>query len=69
MTCRLFGTKPLSEPMPTYRQLDHQKHILMKFHLEFESFRSEKCRPQTGGHFVCYLESEVGGCLTEVKVM
>ena len=33
MTCRLFGAKPLSEPLLTYCQLDSKKHISVKmFH-------------------------------------
>ena len=51
------GTKPLSEPMVTYWQLDHKEHISMKYYLTFKSFHSKrKCiwnyRLRNGGHFV-----------------
>ena len=42
MACRLFGTKPLSEPMLTYCQLGPEEHISVKFHLKFKSFHSRK---------------------------
>ena len=42
-TCRLIGTKPLSEPMLPYYQLDLKEHISVKFHLKFKSFHSWKC--------------------------
>ena len=54
MACRLDGTKPLSEPMLTYCQLDPKEHISMKFYLKFKYFHSTKmhlnmssakCRP------------------------
>ena len=31
MDCRLFGTKPLAEPMLTYCQLDPMEQTSMKF--------------------------------------
>ena len=45
MDCRLFGTKPLSEPMMTKTccQLDPKEHISMKYILKFKSFHSRKC--------------------------
>ena len=50
------STKPLSELMMTYCQLDHKEHISMKYYLKFVSFPSRKCmwnyRLQNGGHFV-----------------
>ena len=56
MACRLFGTKPLSEPMMTYCQFDHKEHISMKHYLKFRSFHSRKCIwkdcLRNGGHFV-----------------
>ena len=56
MACRLFGAKPLSEPMPPCCQLDPKEHISVKFCLKFKSFHSRKCtskcRLRNGGHFV-----------------
>ena len=56
MACRLFGDKPLSEPMLPYYQLDHKEHISVKFHSEFNSFHSRKytwkCRLRNGVNFV-----------------
>ena len=56
MACRLFGAKPLSEPMLPYCQLDPTEHISMKFYSKFRSFHSRKytrkCRLRNGGHFV-----------------
>ena len=34
MACRLFGAKPLSEPILPYCQLDHEEHISVKFYLK-----------------------------------
>ena len=34
MACRLFGAKPLPEPMLAYCQLDHWEQISVKFELE-----------------------------------
>ena len=48
MAWHLFGTKPLTEPMliyyqlEIYHQLDPKEHVLMKFHLKFASFHSKK---------------------------
>ena len=56
MDCRLDGTKPLSEPMLTYCQLEPREHISMKLYLKFKYFHSRKCiwtcRLRDGGHFV-----------------
>ena len=56
MACRLDGTKPLSEPMLTYYQLDPEEHISMKFYLKFKYFHSSKCiwtcLLRNGDHFV-----------------
>ena len=56
MACRLFGAKPLSEPMLPYYQLDPKEHISVKFHLKFKSFHSRKCTWQcclpNSGHLV-----------------
>ena len=54
MACRLFGTKPLPEPMLAYCQLDSQEQISVKFESEFYHFHSRKfiwkyCLPN-GGH-------------------
>ena len=43
MACRLFGAKPLSEPMLVYCQLDSWKQFLMKFESEFYHFHSRIC--------------------------
>ena len=55
--CRLFGAKPLSEPMLPYCQLDHKEHISVKsFFFKFRGFHSRKCtlkwRLWNGGNFV-----------------
>ena len=56
MACHLYNTEPLSEPMLPYCQLDPKEHILVKFHLKFNSFHSRKCIWKcclwNGGHFV-----------------
>ena len=55
MVCRLFGAKPLSEPMLPYCQLDPKGHISMKCYVKFKSFHWRKCtwkwRLRNGGHF------------------
>ena len=44
MACRLFGAKPLSEPMLDYCQPDHKEQIWMKFYLKLgRSTCSKKC--------------------------
>ena len=43
MACRLFGAKPLPEPMLAYCQLDSWEHISVKFESELYHFRSWKC--------------------------
>ena len=43
MACRLFGAKPLSEPMLPYSQLDPKELISLKLYLKFRSFHSRKC--------------------------
>ena len=43
MTCRLFGAKPLPEPMLVYCQMDSWEQTSVKFKLEFYHFRSGKC--------------------------
>ena len=43
MACRLFGAKPLPEPMVAYCQLDSWVPISVKFELEFCHFHSRKC--------------------------
>ena len=42
MACRLFGAKPLLEPMLAYCQLDSWEQILVKFKSEFYHFHSRK---------------------------
>ena len=56
MAWRLFGAKPLLEPMLAYCQLDSWEQILVKFDSEFyyfhlkNTFENVVC--QNGGHFV-----------------
>ena len=56
MVCRLFGAKPLSEPMLGYCQVDPQEQTSVKFISKFIHFHSRKCiwkcRVENGGHFV-----------------
>ena len=42
MACRLFGAKPLPEPMLAYCQLDSREQISVKFGSEFFHFHSRK---------------------------
>ena len=43
MSCRLFGAKPLPEPMMAYCQPDSWEQISVKFKSEFCHFHSRKC--------------------------
>ena len=43
MACRLFGAKPLPEPMLAYCQFDSWEHISVKYESEFYNFHSRKC--------------------------
>ena len=43
MVCRLFGVKPLSEPVLGYCQLNSWEQISVKFEWEFYHFHSRKC--------------------------
>ena len=43
MACRLFGAKPLPEPMLVYCQLYSWEQISVKFESEFSHFHSRKC--------------------------
>ena len=56
MACRLFGTKPLPEPILAYCQSDTWEQISVKFQSEFYHFHSRKCilscRLENGSHFV-----------------
>ena len=56
MACRLFGTKPLSKPVPGYCQLDPWEQISVKFESKYNTFDSGICiwkrRLRNGGHFV-----------------
>ena len=56
MACRLFGTKPLSEPMLPYFQLDPKKHLKWNFVSNSKVFIQENALKnaslQNGGHFV-----------------
>ena len=42
MACHLFGSKPLSEPMLPYCQLDPKEHILVKIYSKFTRVHSRK---------------------------
>ena len=42
MACRLFGTKPLAEPMLACSQLDSWEQLSVKFKSEFYHFHSRK---------------------------
>ena len=46
MAGRLFGAKPLSEPILTYCQLDLKEHISMKFKVFIQENALQKCRLQ-----------------------
>ena len=56
IACRLFGAKPLPEPMLPYCRLDTREQTSMKFESKYKSFHSWncmwKCRLRNGGHFV-----------------
>ena len=56
IACRLFGAKPLSEPILMNRWLAHWEQILVKFELKCNNFHTRdliwKCHVQIGGHFV-----------------
>ena len=56
MACRLFGTKPLSEPMLDCYWLARWEQTSVKFKSNYEDFCSRKCiwkyRLQIGRHFV-----------------
>ena len=43
MACRLFGTKPLPEPILVYFKLDSWEQISVKLEWEFYHFHSRKC--------------------------
>ena len=43
MACRLFGAKPLPEPMLDYCQLDSWEQVSVKFEFEFYHCHSRKC--------------------------
>ena len=43
MACRLYGAKPLPEPILDYCQLDPWEQISVKFESEFYHFHSRKC--------------------------
>ena len=46
IACRLFGTKPLPEPMRNDCQLDSWEQISVKFESDFYRFHSRKCNWQ-----------------------
>ena len=56
MACRLFGAKPLSEPMLGYWQYDSQEQTSVKFESKYKTFHSRKCIwkycLRNGVHFV-----------------
>ena len=43
MACRLFRTRPLSEPMLVYCHLDPNEQTSMKFESKYKTFHSWKC--------------------------
>ena len=43
IACRLFGAKPLPEPMLAYCQLESWEQISVKFESEFYHFHLRKC--------------------------
>ena len=43
MACRMFGAKPISEPMLSYGQFDSREQISVKFESKFCHFHSRKC--------------------------
>ena len=43
MACRLFGTKPLPEPVLFYCQLESWQQVSVKFESKFYHFHSRKC--------------------------
>ena len=43
MACRLFGAKPLSEPILNYHQLSPYKHNTVKHWYKYKSFHRRKC--------------------------
>ena len=55
MACRLFGAKPIPEPMLTFCQLDPWEQTSVKCESKYKSFHSWdciwKCRLRNGGHF------------------
>ena len=56
MTCRLFGAKPLPEPMLVNCPLDPWEQTSVKFESKYKTFHSRKyiwkCRVRNIGHFV-----------------
>ena len=56
MSCRLFGAKPLPEPMLIYSKLDSSEEISVKFESEFNHFHLKNAFEtvvcQNVGHFV-----------------
>ena len=56
MVCRLFGTKPLSEPILTYCQLDLKEYLSGEILFKIQTFSVMemrlKYRLRNGGHFV-----------------
>ena len=52
MACRLFGAKPLPEPMLAYCQLDSCEQISVKLHNFIQENAFENIVCQNGGHFV-----------------
>ena len=55
MACRLFGAKPLPEPMLAYCQLDSWEQTSVKFESKYKTFIQEnesETRLRNGSHFV-----------------
>ena len=63
MACRLFGAKPLSEPVLGYCWLDPSEQTSVKFLSKCKTFNTRKCiwkyRLRKGGHFVLGKMSEI----------
>ena len=43
MACHLFGTKPLSDSVLNYYQMDPWEQILVKFWSKYKTFHYKKC--------------------------
>ena len=62
MTCNLYGTKPLPEPILTYYQLNPQEHTSVNFQSKYKSFHWTKCIWKCS-HLV---QTSVSSCVTKL---